>query len=57
MSSRKEYEKLAETLVKVRPYMSATAYKVTVKAIGEMYATENPRFDTARWRKACGFTN
>ncbi len=57
MSSRKDYEKLAEVLVQVRPRMSERAYRSVVTAIGDMYASQNPKFDRAIWRKACGFTN
>ena len=50
MSSRKTYITVAD---KIKMIPDAEVRRKIGKSIGEGYAKENPRFDWAKWYRAC----
>lgn len=58
--TRKDYVLIAEALritngsIKVAPYDAETALDLVAKVIADRLENENPRFDRARFLKACG---
>jgi len=60
--TRKDFEAIAATLLQTKPLHAegkngiALQWRTTVSAFADMCSGQNPRFDRARFLKACGVT-
>lgn len=57
MMTRKDYVSTSEILWSIRHAVTPEIHEMLVSDFAEMFATDNPRFDRARFFDACGFVN
>lgn len=53
MMTRKDYISTAEILFAVKYAMPEDTHSLLVQEFSEMFAIDNPRFDSARFANAC----
>jgi hypothetical protein len=53
MSSKQDYDEMAEVLLSQRRFMAPLVYNSLVYQVGQMYAKGNALFDKQKWHNAC----